>query len=151
MNSNSDTVLACIVGIVVLAIVGALIAAAVYLIKKANDQAKQAEMDINMMLQNVPQDKQMMFMMQYNNVKKSNTTAVLLALFLGGLGIHKFYLGETGLGILYLLFCWTYIPSIVAFFEAFVISAKVGKYNRQKAMELSSILGGGVNPAFFIR
>ena len=151
MNSNSDTVLACIVGIVVLAIVGALIAAAVYLIKKANDQAKQAEMDINMMLQNVPQDKQMMFMMQYNNVKKNNTTAVLLALFLGGLGIHKFYLGETGMGILYLLFCWTYIPSIVAFFEAFVISAKVGKYNRQKAMELSSILGGGVNPAFFIR
>ena len=151
MNSNSDTVLACIVGIVVLAIVGALIAAAVYLIKKANDQAKQAEMDINMMLQNVPQDKQMMFMMQYNNVKKNNTTAVLLALFLGGLGIHKFYLGETGMGILYLLFCWTYIPSIVAFFEAFVISAKVGKYNKQKAMELSSILGGGVNPAFFIR
>ena len=151
MPSYSDNIIVCVGGIVVLVIIGALIAAAVYLIKKANDQAKQAEMDINMMLQNVPQDKQMMFMMQYNNVKKSNTTAVLLALFLGGLGIHKFYLGETGLGILYLLFCWTYIPSIVAFFEAFVISAKVGKYNRQKAMELSSILGGGVNPAFFIR
>ena len=148
---NSDTIYACIGSIVVLVIIGALIAAAVYLIKKANDQAKQAEMDINMMLQNVPQDKQMMFMMQYNNVKKNNTTAVLLALFLGGLGIHKFYLGETGMGILYLLFCWSGIPSIVAFFEAFVISAKVGKYNKQKAIELSSILGGGVNPAFFIR
>lgn len=151
MMGNSDTIYACIGSIVVLVIIGALIAAAVYLIKKANDQAKQAEMDINMMLQNVPQDKQMMFMMQYNNVKKNNTTAVLLALFLGGLGIHKFYLGETGMGILYLLFCWSGIPSIVAFFEAFVISAKVGKYNKQKAIELSSILGGGVNPAFFIR
>ena len=150
MMGNSDTIYACIGSIVVLVIIGALIAAAVYLIKKANDQAKQAEMDINMMLQNVPQDKQMMFMMQYNNVKKNNTTAVLLALFLGGLGIHKFYLGETGMGILYLLFCWSGIPSIVAFFEAFVISAKVGKYNKQKAIELSSILGGGVNPAFFI-
>jgi TM2 domain-containing membrane protein YozV len=151
MMGNSDTIYACIGGIVVLVIIGALIAAAVYLIKKANDQAKQAEMDINMMLQNVPQDKQMMFMMQYNNVKKNNTTAVLLALFLGGLGIHKFYLGQTGLGILYLLFCWTGIPYIVGWFEAFVISAQVGKYNKQKAMELSSILGGGVNPAYFIR
>lgn len=149
--SSSDSAMFCIIGIVSLVILGALIAAAVYLIKKANEEAKQAEMEINMMLQNVPQDKQMMFMMQYNNVKKNPTTAVLLALFLGNLGIHKFYLGETGLGILYLLFCWTGIPGIVAFFEAFVITGKVGKYNKQKAMELSSILGGGVNPAYFIR
>lgn len=34
---------------------------------------------------------------------KSKTTAVLLAFFLGGLGIHRFYLKETGMGILYLL------------------------------------------------
>ena len=34
---------------------------------------------------------------------KSKTTAILLCLFLGGLGIHWFYLRRTGLGILYLL------------------------------------------------
>lgn len=147
---NDSDFLGCIIGLVVFVVIGALIAAAVYLIKKANDQAKQAEMEINMMLQGVPQDKQMMFMMQYNNVKKNNTTAVLLALFLGGLGIHKFYLGQSGMGILYLLFCWTYIPAIVAFFEAFTISAQVGKYNKQKAMELSAILGGA-NPAVLFR
>ena len=49
---------------------------------------------------------------------KSKTTAGLLALFLGGLGIHKFYLGKHVQGILYLVFCWTYIPTIIAFFEA---------------------------------
>jgi TM2 domain-containing membrane protein YozV len=52
--------------------------------------------------------------------RKSRMAAVLLALFLGGLGIHKFYLGRPGWGILYILFCWTFIPSIIAFIEAIV-------------------------------
>jgi TM2 domain-containing membrane protein YozV len=49
---------------------------------------------------------------------KSKSTAGVLALFLGGIGAHKFYLGQTGLGIVYLLFFWTFIPAFVAFFEA---------------------------------
>jgi TM2 domain-containing membrane protein YozV len=48
---------------------------------------------------------------------KNKTTAALLAFFLGGFGVHKFYLGESGAGIIYLLFCWTFIPGIIAFFE----------------------------------
>jgi TM2 domain-containing membrane protein YozV len=34
--------------------------------------------------------------------------------------VHKFYLGRTGSGILYLLFFWTFIPALVAFVEAIV-------------------------------
>lgn len=49
--------------------------------------------------------------------QKSKIIAALLAFFLGGFGIHKFYLGQIGWGIVYLLFCWTFIPSIVAFIE----------------------------------
>lgn len=45
---------------------------------------------------------------------KSKTVAVLLALFLGGLGVHKFYLGRTTAGVLSLVFCWTFIPALVA-------------------------------------
>jgi len=48
---------------------------------------------------------------------KSRIAAALFAIFLGGFGIHKFYLGQVGLGILYLIFCWTFIPAIVAFIE----------------------------------
>ena len=51
---------------------------------------------------------------------KSRITAALLAFFLGGIGVHKFYMGKTVMGILYLLFCWTFIPAIIAFVE-FVI------------------------------
>lgn len=48
---------------------------------------------------------------------KSKTTAGVLALLLGGLGFHKFYLGKIGQGILYLLFCWTYIPAFLGLCE----------------------------------
>lgn len=51
---------------------------------------------------------------------KSKSTATLLAFFLGGLGIHRFYLGQNGMGILYLVFCWTFIPVLIAFFDFFV-------------------------------
>jgi TM2 domain-containing membrane protein YozV len=52
---------------------------------------------------------------------KSKSSAALLALFLGGIGVHKFYLGRGGMGVVYLLFCWTFIPSIVAFIEALIL------------------------------
>ena len=48
---------------------------------------------------------------------KSKIAAALLAFFLGGFGVHKFYLGQIGLGFLYLIFCWTFIPAIIAFIE----------------------------------
>lgn len=50
-------------------------------------------------------------------LSKSKTTAGVLALLLGGFGAHKFYLGRWGWGIIYLLFCWTYIPAIIGFIE----------------------------------
>ena len=45
---------------------------------------------------------------------KSKLAAALLAFFLGDIGIHHFYLGHTGAGILSIIFCWTGIPEIVA-------------------------------------
>lgn len=44
--------------------------------------------------------------------------AALLAFFLGIVGAHKFYLGRTGQGILYLVFFWTFIPSLISLIEA---------------------------------
>lgn len=49
--------------------------------------------------------------------QKSRIAAALLAFFLGGFGVHKFYLGKIGQGFLYLIFCWTFIPAIIAFIE----------------------------------
>lgn len=54
---------------------------------------------------------------------KSKIAAGLLGIFLGGLGIHKFYMGKVGMGVLYLLFCWTCIPAFVGFIEGIIYLA----------------------------
>jgi TM2 domain-containing membrane protein YozV len=51
---------------------------------------------------------------------RSKVAAGLLGIFLGGFGVHKFYLGRWGWGIIYLLLCWTYVPAIVGFIEGIV-------------------------------
>jgi TM2 domain-containing membrane protein YozV len=52
------------------------------------------------------------------NLKPRNQViAGLLALFLGGLGMHRFYLGQWW-GLFYLLLCWSGIPMLAALVEA---------------------------------
>ena len=53
----------------------------------------------------------------YSGSGKTRITAALLAFLLGGFGFHRFYLGKIFTGLLYLFFCWTFIPFIVAFLE----------------------------------
>jgi TM2 domain-containing membrane protein YozV len=48
------------------------------------------------------------------------TTAALLAIFLGAFGAHKFYLGQTGRGFLYLIFCWSLVPAVLGFIEGLI-------------------------------
>lgn len=50
----------------------------------------------------------------------SKVVYCVLAFFLGGIGIHKFYAGRSGAGIAMLLFCWTGIPSIIALIDFIV-------------------------------
>lgn len=59
-----------------------------------------------------------------NSSTKDRTTAGILAILLGGIGAHKFYLNDTGMGILYLIFCWTFIPAIVGLIEGILYLTK---------------------------
>ena len=52
--------------------------------------------------------------------RKNRMVAAVLAFILGAVGGHKFYLDQIGLGIFYLVFCWTLIPGIIAFIEGIV-------------------------------
>ncbi|WP_096190868.1 TM2 domain-containing protein [Neobacillus soli] len=63
---------------------------------------------------------------------KSKVAAGVLAILLGGLGVHKFYLGKIGMGILYILFCWTSIPSLIGLIEGIIYLTKSDEeWNRQ--------------------
>ncbi|MBF9298663.1 MULTISPECIES: TM2 domain-containing protein [Mammaliicoccus] len=50
-------------------------------------------------------------------MKVDKITYSLLAFFLGGLGIHKFYVGKKATGILHLIFCWTGIPGVIGIIQ----------------------------------
>lgn len=57
--------------------------------------------------------------------KPSLTVYLLLALFLGGIGAHDFYVGKPVKGLIKLVFCWTGIPTIISLFN--IIGALINK------------------------
>ena len=77
---------------------------------------------------------------------KNKTTAALLAFFLGGFGVHRFYLGESGKGIIYLLFFWTFIPAFIAFID-FIIFLTMDDYKFNAVYNRGSVLTTGISTA----
>ena len=80
----------------------------------------------------------MMFMSQYNSEKKDRTTALILGVVLGHLGVDRFYLGDSGLGALKLLtlggcLIWWLI-------DLFTVSSRADDYNRQKAQDIAAAI-----------
>ena len=71
---------------------------------------------------------------------KNKDTAAILAFFLGGIGVHRFYLNQPILGVVYLLLCWTLVPLFIAFID-FIVFLSVSqekfdlKYNLNKNIE----------------
>jgi TM2 domain-containing membrane protein YozV len=89
---------------------------------------------------------QAVFYQQYEMVRRDEVVGILLALFLGGIGMHHFYLRRTGLGILYLCFFWTPIPWILGFIECFFMPGRVREFNAIQAAGIAAALGLAMPP-----
>src|SRR6201993_3586424 len=80
------------------------------------------------------------FQAQMSAWQKDEVVGVLLALFLGTFGAHHFYLHKNGLGILYIIFCWTGIPTIISIVECFFMPGRVRQFNLALATYFASQL-----------
>ena len=90
-------------------------------------------------------------LMQYDANKKSNIVAYLLLIFLGGLGLHRFYAGATVSGLLMLgLFIVSWLLAFVAvgfvgfiilgiwwFIDLFLLHGIIAKSNSKLAESLT--------------
>lgn len=56
-----------------------------------------------------------------HKTNRSRLTAAFLAIIFGGLGLHKFYLGQAVWGLIYLVFSWTFIPLILGILEGLML------------------------------
>ncbi len=114
----------------------------IFLFSGAKKADEESEKEFNAQLTNLSEGSKAAYILAYNGRKKSAVVTLLLTIFLGGLGIHKFYLGKPVLGILYLVFSWTGIPSIIALVESFTVASTVRTMNGTAAQELVYIVQG---------
>ncbi len=76
---------------------------------------------------------------------KDKSTAAALSILLGSFGAHRFYLEQNGLGLVYLLFCWTLVPTVLGVAEGvrFIRMSEEDFYRRYEAPSLP----GPLDPA----
>lgn len=105
-------------------------------------------------MRGLTEEERTLFLAELGGSRKDTTVAVLLCLFLGGLGAHRFYLGQSLLGILYICCFIPYwilsmllffgIPLILPFFvlivEAFLLGGRVRNYNERTAQQIAARL-----------
>ena len=82
---------------------------------------------------------------------RSLTSFFVWSVFFGSFGVHNFYVGNIGKGILAILFCWTGIPVILGYVTCLLVSKmSIGdiniKYNRVILLDCDK----GGRKAFFI-
>ncbi len=82
------------------------------------------------------------FQSQFQKKKKSVLGGVLLAILVGAYGGHKFYLGQIKLGLLYLAFFWTFIPFLIALYEAINMGKIIRNHNYKIALDISKKIKG---------
>lgn len=114
-----DTMFTFLAGLLVALLAITVLVALVYILTGLLNSTRRAERAAAAALQEalngVPRESQEAFLSYTNQRAKSPTLAVFLALFLGWLGAHRFYLRDYGLGFVFLAYFLLGIPAFIAF------------------------------------
>lgn len=99
-------------------------------LNKMNTQNKEEETMTNEQLQNEILKEELKQLKEGNNNQNKPNLVIylLLAFFLGGIGAHHFYSGKIVKGLLYLVFVWTMIPSVLAFVDMIIALINKDKF-----------------------
>lgn len=91
-----------------------------------------------MMIKDLNDSQKMLFSSQFDSAKKDPGTMLVLSVLFGNVGVDRFMLGDTGMGILKLLTfggC-----GILAIVDWFTTKTRTHEYNRKKAVEIYSAI-----------
>jgi TM2 domain-containing membrane protein YozV len=88
--------------------------------------------------QRLPESRRGEFAMAYHARHKDRSTALLLSLFFGGLGVDRFYLGQVGLGVAKLLGVW-FTFGLWWLIDLFLIMRAADRYNAGLVEKLNAM------------
>ena len=87
----------------------------------------------------------LLFTERYNRQRLSLGAALILCLFLGWLGIHRFYLRKYFSGIMFLVFSWTFIPALLSIMDLLFLKTTITRYNNLLAIEILHSLNSKID------
>ena len=91
-----------------------------------------------MLTQGLSDQQKMLFSSQYDSSKKDPGTMLVLSVLLGSVGVDRFMLGDTGMGLLKL---FTFgLCGVLTIIDWFTVKSKTNEYNRAKANEILSAI-----------
>lgn len=96
----------------------------------------------------MPDEQKLMFITRFAKERRNPNVAMLLCLFLGGIGAHHYYMGRMGKGIVSSLFAWTLVPLILSLFTCSKIRMNVQRHNIARAIELAQVYCPGLQVDF---
>jgi len=99
------------------------------------------DLELDTIIRTLTAEQKGVFNTQFNAVKKNRGTAIALSVIpiVGHAGAGRFYLGQTGLGILHLGLCFTLIGGFIYWIvDWFLIGTACDNCNREKAREIAA-------------
>ena len=76
------------------------------------------------------------FYNEYNLRSRQLSVGISLALLLGWLGVHRFWLEDKKRGFTFLVFFWTLLPALLSIFDALCMFELCKQYNNKLAKKL---------------